>query len=691
MSSGIVTPFVDFGGNANDSNENNAASIQPVADGEGVNATVLTRPTENMRKRSEVIRGRMTDSLFLENADRVLLITGPGKVTWPGSTTVAASGIPVISDVLWILPMLTPGFAQTSPVPPVASAYGVLHLKRASDNMDSILVTSQRRSYAAGDQINVTVTAGSVYSCTLDTEDTGALRRTIKIVATGATTLGTVIASLNGLTPPAPDNTQLVTAALEGGALSGDLILTTQARQFVSGNYDGEGHTITPANLASFFSGAPTEVLAEGDTLCVAYADLFDTGSNGGRRQSIPENSNTTIPAASFFNSRVHPERLYNALPVCKVVNGNLVFGTGVEIPAGATAAPLFGTVASNIAYAGGGTWADGTTNPATTVEAQLDKIVSDLAGAAGSAKIQGVVVGTDLAAGTVKAQIDNLAVNWWKLGRNNTDNGTNTFSGVNTFSNANVFSGANTFSGDNTFTGPQEFQGDFLSQIGVTEQLDRGGLLSPVGSRFFDDFYQLLVVSSVTGAMWSRSVSGTGSVAQSSGSSCAHAASLGGGAAADAATLISTGPTIRGWTTAKPLWRSRVAIHRVNNSVMRFGLYDGSGGHQIARFIQDPVTYGDNNLRVVVSNTSNTDTAVDTGFAPTDNQFYWYWLVYSSNTTAIWRISDLLTGSLQASGTATVGSGTMKVDSANLYYSCIQDTGTASMLIDCVDTYQTR
>lgn len=43
-------------------------------------------------------------------------------------------------------------------------------------------------------------------------------------------------------------------------------------------------------------------------------------------------------------------------------------------------------------AYAGGGAWADGTANPATNVEAQLDKIVSDLGGtgggSAGSAKV---------------------------------------------------------------------------------------------------------------------------------------------------------------------------------------------------------------------------------------------------------------------------------------------------------------
>ena len=66
------------------------------------------------------------------------------------STTASANGIPVLSDVLWILPMLTPGFAQAQPVPPVASAYGVIHLQRATGPSNAIAVTSQRRSYAAG-------------------------------------------------------------------------------------------------------------------------------------------------------------------------------------------------------------------------------------------------------------------------------------------------------------------------------------------------------------------------------------------------------------------------------------------------------------------------------------------------------------------------------------------------------------
>lgn len=65
---------------------------------------------------------------------------------------------------------------------------------------------------------------------------------------------------------------------------------------------------------------------------------------------------------------------------------------------------------AAMIGYNGGPAWADGTTNPATTVEAQLDKVISDLAGSTGAAKIFSALKdaggGYSLSAGTVASQL---------------------------------------------------------------------------------------------------------------------------------------------------------------------------------------------------------------------------------------------------------------------------------------------
>lgn len=68
---------------------------------------------------------------------------------------------------------------------------------------------------------------------------------------------------------------------------------------------------------------------------------------------------------------------------------------------------PTNAHAASALNYAGGPSWLDGTPNPATTVEAQLDKIISDLSGA-GAAKI-GAVASGNLPAGTVRSQLDAL------------------------------------------------------------------------------------------------------------------------------------------------------------------------------------------------------------------------------------------------------------------------------------------
>jgi hypothetical protein len=68
---------------------------------------------------------------------------------------------------------------------------------------------------------------------------------------------------------------------------------------------------------------------------------------------------------------------------------------------------------AAAIDYAGGNAaWADGGQNPATTVEAQIDKIIADLAAEGGSAKIgAAATAGTPraLGAGSVKSQLDAL------------------------------------------------------------------------------------------------------------------------------------------------------------------------------------------------------------------------------------------------------------------------------------------
>lgn len=393
MSEGKINQFVDFEDLLNyDVGNNQAASITPIENGEDVDASVLGRPPEVLRRRSEKLRGVLRDLMYAVDADRSLLLGGPGAITWPGSTTALASGIPVVTGNVYLVPALTPGHAQVAPIPPVKSAYGALTLLKDTP-ADGLIITSNLRSSNGGDTLNVEILA--------DTLDHPALeailrdRATYKVYAPAGTTLGQVKAAMNLLTNGWGESPCTITNA--GGAVDGDLIQIPQARQFGVGNYDGEGHTITPANLASFFVSNPTSALAEGDSLCIQYTDMVAAAGTGGRRQALPENSNTAVPAGAFFNSRVNPEKLVNALPICKVLNGKLVFINGTQIDAGATAQPLGGSSAASTNYNGGPAWYDGTTNPATTVEAQLDKIITDLvAVAAGNSGADRIGIGPE-------------------------------------------------------------------------------------------------------------------------------------------------------------------------------------------------------------------------------------------------------------------------------------------------------
>lgn len=353
MSDGPVKPFVDYSGlSGGDSGAKDPSAIAPYQNGEKVNQAVLDRAPENLRERTEVVRDVMEDVLYLDDADRAHCLAGPGAVSWPGSTTAGHSGIPTISDDLYLVPFLTPGSAQTPPIPPVASNFGKLTLletANAGNGHAGVVVQSLRRAYAGGAKISVVVVSGGLpgtCSAALVSETDGVApgvpERTIVLTA-NAPTLTTVITALNAVVPPAPDNTALVSCSLATGASGTDVLTVPQAKQYVAGNVDGEGHAITPANLAAFFAGIPSPALAEGDSLCIAYSQMVDSTFAGvaGRRQSIPENSNTAVPSAAFFNSRLNPEKLVNALPICKVVNGTLVFIQGTVLQQGNTGISL--------------------------------------------------------------------------------------------------------------------------------------------------------------------------------------------------------------------------------------------------------------------------------------------------------------------------------------------------------------
>lgn len=401
--SGPLQPFVDFT-TSKDNNRDEEAAIQPCANNEPITATLVTdcmrRPADNIRARTEVARGAVDDLLYLENANQGMMLFDPGTatITWNGTVASGGDGKFTISSNLYQMPFTTVG--NDANTPPVGGKFGSLTVLRA-DDVAIITITSVIPSWSGGDRINITVKGGAALACQL----LGGFDIVLTIVD-GATTRLQAITALNATIG------SVGTATALAGA-DGDVIKTAQAKKYVTGNWDSEAHVITAANLVSFFNVAGNP-LKEGDSLCVQYSNLIENAGTGGRRQSTPENTNTTIPAGSFFNSRVNPERLFGSLPLCKVINNRLWFIGGTVVKVG-TPVGLGGSVAANVAYAGGPAWLDGTTNPATNVEAQLDKIVTDLikqdsATVSGADKIGAEADGKTLTRGSVASQLRQLS-----------------------------------------------------------------------------------------------------------------------------------------------------------------------------------------------------------------------------------------------------------------------------------------
>lgn len=402
---GITQPFIDFT-DVYDDDGFAEPSISPVQDGEFLRATTvgdaLRRPPDVLRRRTEVLRAFADDMLWMRDADRVLGLFTPAtntSATWNGTVAAGGDGKFTLSNDLWIGPFLTPG--KDTNTPPVASPFGSTTLLRA-DSAALIVVTSKVHSYAGGDKITLEVKSGAALTFT-DTDGH------LVLVAPVGTTRDQALAAMGGST--------YVNVVATGGTAGADLIMIPQARQRVPGNFDGEVHVITAANLAAFFAD-PANVLRDGDTIAIWYASLVEASPNtGGRRQAMPENGNTSVPAGGLFNSRVYPDKLNNAIPIAKVMGGKLIFIDGTGLPKGATVVVGGGGSAGTITYDGGPNWVDSTTNPSTTVELQLDKIVTDLTAQAdplhdGAAKIgTAAIAGTELGAGSIRSQLNTLAL----------------------------------------------------------------------------------------------------------------------------------------------------------------------------------------------------------------------------------------------------------------------------------------
>ena len=364
-----------------DTGQDNIDAIGPITDGQPATQSTFRRPSENLRERTEDIRQAVEDSFYARDTQQ-LAISTIGDITWEGTVLNGGTGKILQSEAIIIKPFLTPRVDTKAsisigvPLPsPTANqiTYTVSAAGFATQGMNRVFI--EHRDGGVATVLGVTISDGPVKRILV-------LFDAANILHDAATTKGLVDAAIAA----DPELSGKITTTINAVPVQ---TIAIQAETRFEGTAEAEEHVLAAGVLDTFTTANP---LAAGDTVAIWYRYLVDpVGGFDGRRESTSSHGTNAVPAASLFITSLEPSKIPGAIPICTVLPGlvsGLLFIDGTLFGKDETHA--LGTVsAALVPYNGGPAWADATTNPPDTVEAQLDKIISDLGqGVAGTAKI---------------------------------------------------------------------------------------------------------------------------------------------------------------------------------------------------------------------------------------------------------------------------------------------------------------
>lgn len=338
------TNFIDFDttGVTPATNDTGSSAISPYADSEPATAAVFNRPTDLLRKRTEVLRTEADFQKYLADADRGFVVSGGGTVTWGGATdVVGGTGKFTIGADITIRPFLSPVSSVRASC--VIDGPG-------ADTLTLAFSSAGPHAYEGGNDFTVKFVLGGAFGVSV--AGTPANDVTVTLVS-GTTTAG-LVALLNGgtgfitLAGTAPALAFLVAS----GAGTGNITVISDtpgantlpaSRQKILGALDAERHVVSVTTVSDFFVA---NTLANGDVLAIWYDKLLD-GAGGGRMESLPDYGpgagvdKTGMVAGDLFKLSSAPQKAPYAIPLCTVVNDNLIFLNQVSVVRGQPQAGL--------------------------------------------------------------------------------------------------------------------------------------------------------------------------------------------------------------------------------------------------------------------------------------------------------------------------------------------------------------
>lgn len=324
-------------------------SIKPIDDGERAAAANFVRPSENIRRRTEVLRDGVERSLYTQDSNFRWVMSGGDddglNPVWPTISWNVSAGTFETTSPMVIQPLNTPrlDMQETAVVPfddgvhstdfefypaPAKRAYNganlirVIWLEDTAANLASASVSGKCDAVVSGDPKRI-LTITIVDDGSADTTD---LTTALTAVAADITSMGLEYT----LTSPDPTNTLMQYA---------DIVAAGMEDFQFSGNYDKELHYIPQSTFSDFFGG---NALADGDTLSIAFAEYVDETGTTGRRQRIPANSNTTLYDSDLFITSNNAENIPLSIPLCKRIGDDLYWFDGTLITASLDGIPVY-------------------------------------------------------------------------------------------------------------------------------------------------------------------------------------------------------------------------------------------------------------------------------------------------------------------------------------------------------------
>lgn len=333
--------YVDYR-NLGDKGQDNTSSIQPVVDGEPASMLTFARPSENLRSRTEIARGVFEDLLYYRDRTyRYVLETGGGTpLTWEvgGVGRVNNPGFLIVRPLLTtrtnIKGMLTTGTAAVNEL-----IYQVDPTAYATDGMNEITV--EHRNVPGTVTPVVSITAGPIYRVLVVFDS-----------ANGTHTAGVISGLLNTAFSGVPALSGKILALANGNVTAilaiAEISLDTRSHPAGTSGFstsDVEAHLISNGALGTFTTSNP---LQEGDVLAIRYDYVIEQGTDpddpkggvpGGRAESNQSRGNANVDN-NLFLVQNHPEWLPGAIPLCRVVNGNLHWIDGTVLASGTSGVP---------------------------------------------------------------------------------------------------------------------------------------------------------------------------------------------------------------------------------------------------------------------------------------------------------------------------------------------------------------